>query len=41
MTADHKGIEQMPELRSKGTSVRKLAKDFETTQWMVARMTAQ
>ena len=33
-------IEQMRELRSKGTSVRKLAKDFGTTQWMVARVTA-
>lgn len=32
-------IEQMRELRSDGTSVRKLAKDFETTQWMVARST--
>ena len=32
-------IQQMQELRSKGTSVRKLAQDFETTQWMVARLT--
>ena len=32
-------IDQMRELRSTGTSVRKLAKDFETTQWMVARLT--
>lgn len=32
-------IDRMRELRSKGTSVRKLAKDFETTQWMVARLT--
>jgi hypothetical protein len=30
----------MRELRSTGTSVRKLAKDFETTQWTVARITA-
>jgi DNA invertase Pin-like site-specific DNA recombinase len=34
-------IERMKLLRSDGTSVRKLAKDFETTQWMVARITAQ
>jgi DNA invertase Pin-like site-specific DNA recombinase len=34
-------IERIRELRSNGTSVRKLAKDFETTQWMVARVTAQ
>ena len=32
-------IDQMRQLRSKGMSVRKLAKDFETTQWMVARLT--
>jgi|SRR5580692_2351 DNA invertase Pin-like site-specific DNA recombinase len=32
-------IERMQDLRSMGTSVRKLAKDFETTQWMVARLT--
>ena len=32
-------IERMRELRSKGLSVRKLAKDFETTQWMVASLT--
>jgi DNA invertase Pin-like site-specific DNA recombinase len=32
-------IERIRELRSNGTSVRKLAKDFETTQWMVARLT--
>jgi DNA invertase Pin-like site-specific DNA recombinase len=31
-------IERMRELRSQGTSVAKLAKDFETTQWMVARI---
>jgi DNA invertase Pin-like site-specific DNA recombinase len=31
-------IERIRELRSNGTSVRKLAKDFETTQWMVARL---
>jgi DNA invertase Pin-like site-specific DNA recombinase len=34
-------IETMRRLRSEGTSVRKLAKDFETSQWMVARITAQ
>jgi DNA invertase Pin-like site-specific DNA recombinase len=33
-------IERMRELRSKGVSVRKLATDFGTTQWMVARVTA-
>ena len=32
-------IERIQELRSSGTSVRKLAQDFETTQWMVARVT--
>jgi DNA invertase Pin-like site-specific DNA recombinase len=32
-------IERMQELRSMGTSIRKLAQDFETTQWMVARLT--
>jgi DNA invertase Pin-like site-specific DNA recombinase len=32
-------IDKMQELRSKGASVRKLAKDFGTTQWMVARVT--
>ena len=32
-------IERIRELRSSGTSVRKLAQDFETTQWMVARLT--
>ena len=32
-------IDRMRGLRSMGTSVRKLAKDFETTQWMVARLT--
>jgi len=36
-----KDIERMRHLRSEGTSVRKLAKDFETTQWMVARITTQ
>jgi DNA invertase Pin-like site-specific DNA recombinase len=34
-------IERMRELWSNGTSVRKLAKDFETTQWTVARITAK
>jgi DNA invertase Pin-like site-specific DNA recombinase len=32
-------VERIRELRSNGTSVRRLAKDFETTQWMVARLT--
>jgi DNA invertase Pin-like site-specific DNA recombinase len=32
-------IERLRELRSKGESVRKLAKDFETTQWMVGKLT--
>ena len=34
-------IERMRELWSNGTSLRKLAKDFETTQWTVARITAK
>ena len=33
-------IQRMRELKTNGTSIRKLAKDFETTQWMVARITA-
>jgi DNA invertase Pin-like site-specific DNA recombinase len=33
-------IETMRRLRSEGGSVRKLAKDFETSQWMVARITS-
>jgi DNA invertase Pin-like site-specific DNA recombinase len=32
-------IDRMSELRAGGASVRKLAKDFETTQWMVAKLT--
>jgi DNA invertase Pin-like site-specific DNA recombinase len=32
-------VERMRELRVGGASVRKLAKDFDTTQWMVARLT--
>jgi DNA invertase Pin-like site-specific DNA recombinase len=32
-------LQRMRELRTQGTSVRKLAKDFETSQWMVARIT--
>jgi DNA invertase Pin-like site-specific DNA recombinase len=32
-------IARIQQLRSNGTSVRKLAQDFETTQWMVARLT--
>jgi DNA invertase Pin-like site-specific DNA recombinase len=33
-------IEKMRLLRSKGMSIRKLAADFKTTQWMAARLTA-
>jgi DNA invertase Pin-like site-specific DNA recombinase len=33
-------IEAMRQLRSQGISVRKLATDFKTTQWMAARLTA-
>ena len=33
-------IDRMRELRAGGASVRRLAKDFETTQWMVARLTS-
>ena len=33
-------VERMRELRLQGTSVRKLATDFGTTQWMAARITA-
>jgi DNA invertase Pin-like site-specific DNA recombinase len=32
-------IERMKLLRSQGTSVRKLAADFQTTQWMAAKLT--
>jgi DNA invertase Pin-like site-specific DNA recombinase len=32
-------IDRMRELRAGGASVRKLAKDFQTSQWMVARLT--
>jgi DNA invertase Pin-like site-specific DNA recombinase len=32
-------IERVRTLRSKGESVRKLAKDFGSTQWMIARLT--
>ena len=34
-------IERMRLLRSQGTSVRKLAADFQTTQWMAARLTGK
>src|SRR5580704_5872903 len=34
-------VERIRELRSQGTSVRKLAKNFETSQWMVARLTGR
>jgi DNA invertase Pin-like site-specific DNA recombinase len=34
-------IDQMKQLRSHGTSIRKLAKDFGTTQWMAAKITTQ
>ena len=37
---NHWDLERLRALRSEGTSVRKLAKDFETTQWMVAKLTA-
>ena len=33
-------IERMKALRANGTSVRRLAADFRTTQWMAARLTA-
>jgi DNA invertase Pin-like site-specific DNA recombinase len=33
-------VERMRQLRSEGASVRRLAKDFETTQWMVSKVTA-
>ncbi|MGA8540172.1 MAG: recombinase family protein [Terriglobales bacterium] len=33
-------IEKMKALRSKGTSIRKLATDFHTTQWMASRLTS-
>ncbi len=36
-----KDIDRMRELRAVGTSVRKLAADFGTTQWMVARLIAK
>jgi DNA invertase Pin-like site-specific DNA recombinase len=32
-------VERLRALRSQGTSVRRLAKDFGTTQWMVAKLT--
>lgn len=34
-------LERIQSLRKQGTSVRKLAKDFATTQWMVARITSK
>jgi DNA invertase Pin-like site-specific DNA recombinase len=34
-------IETMRQLRLQGTSVRKLATDFKTTQWMAARLTGK
>jgi hypothetical protein len=33
-------IERMKALRAKGTSVRKLAADLQTTQWMAARLSS-
>ena len=33
-------VQRMCELRSQGASLRKLAADFGTTQWMAARITA-
>lgn len=32
-------IERMRQLRSEGTSVRRLARQFETTEWMIAKIT--
>jgi DNA invertase Pin-like site-specific DNA recombinase len=34
-------LERMQLLRAQGTSIRKLASNFETTQWMAARLTKQ
>jgi DNA invertase Pin-like site-specific DNA recombinase len=34
------GIEMMKALRAKGTSIRKLATDFETSQWMASKVTS-
>jgi DNA invertase Pin-like site-specific DNA recombinase len=34
-------IETMRQLRLQGASVRKLATDFKTTQWMAARLTSK
>ena len=34
-------IERMRNLREMGTSIRKLAADFKTTQWMAARLTSK
>jgi putative DNA-invertase from lambdoid prophage Rac len=31
-------IERMKAMRDKGTSIRKLAADFQTTQWMASRL---
>lgn len=33
-------VERMKALRAKGTSVRKLASSFGTTQWMASRLTS-
>lgn len=33
-------IERMKAMRARGTSVRKLAADFQTTQWMASRLTS-
>jgi DNA invertase Pin-like site-specific DNA recombinase len=33
-------IERMKALRTKGVSVRKLAADFQTTQWMASKLTS-
>jgi hypothetical protein len=33
-------IEKMRHLRAMGTSIRKLAKDFSTSQWMAAKLTS-
>jgi putative DNA-invertase from lambdoid prophage Rac len=36
----HNDIEKMKTLRAIGTSVRRLAADFQTTQWMVSQLTS-
>jgi DNA invertase Pin-like site-specific DNA recombinase len=36
-----KDIEQLQSRRAKGASIRKLAKDFATTQWMISKLTSE